>query len=96
LEHDTEGKVIGATGYFTNILSILGEKYNYTFVTVTPDDGKWGAPEDNATWNGLIGMLIRDGTRQIFISEFYQKIFCNPGPAYPCAPWMTTNNLKSL
>jgi hypothetical protein len=60
LEYNEEGKITGASGYFTDILSILGQKFNFTFVTITSADGKWGAPEADGSWNGLIGMLTRD------------------------------------
>jgi hypothetical protein len=59
LEYYDNGRVSGASGFFIDILSILGGKSNYTFTTATSPDGKWGAPNPDGTWNGLIGMLVR-------------------------------------
>ena len=34
-----------------------------SYELVEPPDGQYGAPEDNGTWNGMVGMLMR-GVRQ--------------------------------
>ena len=31
----------------------------FSYTLVEPPDGKYGAPEDNGTWNGMVGMLMR-------------------------------------
>ena len=57
---DNEGNIIGSTGYLQEILQALQLALNFTVVTITPSDGKYGGiEEDNITWNGLIGLLDR-------------------------------------
>ena len=33
--------------------------YLFSYTLVEPPDGQYGAPEDNGTWNGMVGMLMR-------------------------------------
>ena len=39
------------------LLQALYLSISYTLVE--PPDGQYGAPEDNGTWNGMVGMLMR-------------------------------------
>ena len=55
---DSNGSIIGSTGYLQEILQALQLALNFTVVNTTPADGKYGGLEDdNKTWNGLIGLL---------------------------------------
>ena len=57
---DNKGNIIDSTGYLQEILQALQKTLNFTVLTITPADGKYGALEaDNKTWNGLIGLLDR-------------------------------------
>ena len=57
---DANGNIIGSTGYLQEILQALQVALNFTVVTTTPADGKYGAlGADNKTWNGMIGLLDR-------------------------------------
>jgi hypothetical protein len=58
--YDDEGNIVSISGFFIDILTILGQKHNFTFTSSSPADGKWGAIEPDGSWNGMIGMLTRD------------------------------------
>ncbi len=66
LELDESGeKILVATGLFQTILYELSKQLNFTTTTFRPLDRKWGGKEPNGTWNGMVGMLVRDqGKRQ--------------------------------
>ncbi|XP_047480330.1 probable glutamate receptor isoform X2 [Penaeus chinensis] len=42
-----------------NFLDVLAKSLNFTY-SVVLGDGYWGAPDANGTWNGMIGMLLRE------------------------------------
>jgi hypothetical protein len=48
------------SGLALTILSLMGKKFNFTHVNVSPKDGKWGAANADGTWNGKVGMLTRE------------------------------------
>ncbi|ROT79266.1 olfactory ionotropic receptor IR4 [Penaeus vannamei] len=60
-EVEAEGgqKVTRAAGPMANFLDVLAKSLNFTY-TVVLGDGYWGAPDANGTWNGMIGMLLRE------------------------------------
>jgi hypothetical protein len=58
--YDNENNIVSISGFFIDILTILGQKHNFTFTSSSPADKKWGAIEADGSWNGMIGMLTRD------------------------------------
>jgi hypothetical protein len=58
--YDDEGNIGSISGFFNDILTILGQQHNFTFTSSSPADGKWGAIEPDGNWNGMIGMLTQD------------------------------------
>ncbi|XP_037800534.1 probable glutamate receptor [Penaeus monodon] len=51
--------VTRAAGPMANFLEVLAKSLNFTY-SVVLGDGYWGAPDANGTWNGMIGMLLRE------------------------------------
>jgi hypothetical protein len=42
-----------------DILDVLGQKFNFTYVNVAPKDRNWGGLQSDGSWNGLIEMLMK-------------------------------------
>lgn len=49
--------------YFVKLISF----YINSYKLIEPPDGMWGGPNDDGTWNGMVGMVMR-GVR---LSELY-------------------------
>ena len=49
----------GFTGLLPDILRSLRAISNFTIDWATPPDGVFGAPTENGTWTGMVGMLMR-------------------------------------
>ncbi|XP_046564373.1 glutamate receptor ionotropic, delta-1-like [Haliotis rubra] len=45
------------SGVSIDLLNELARRLNFSYTTVEPEDGEWGA-HVNGTWTGLIGMLV--------------------------------------
>ena len=61
VQYDESGKsIIWGSGLFLEPLNILAKRLNFTLKLMDSIDGKWGALDSDGTWNGLIGMLIKD------------------------------------
>ncbi|XP_045123834.1 probable glutamate receptor [Portunus trituberculatus] len=53
-----DGAPTTAAGPMATFLENLAASLNFTY-SVVQGDGYWGAPTDNGTWNGMIGMVMR-------------------------------------
>ena len=63
LYYDQSGtSIVGGGGFFLEPLNILAIKLNFTIKLMISKDGQWGAPKNNDTWSGMIGMLIEKET----------------------------------
>ena len=61
LEPDGNGGIVNTGGVFAETMEQLEKRLNFSQVILKPEDGKAGGLEpDGKTWNGLVGMLIRD------------------------------------
>ena len=61
VHYDKSGEtIIGGSGLFLDPLNILARRLNFTLKFITSNDGQWGALTKNGTWNGLIGMVIKN------------------------------------
>ncbi|XP_042860607.1 probable glutamate receptor [Penaeus japonicus] len=57
---EVAGQVVTrARGPMANFLDVLATSLNFTY-SVVLGDGYWGAPDANGTWNGMIGMLLKE------------------------------------
>ncbi|XP_064595274.1 glutamate receptor-like [Liolophura sinensis] len=56
-------------GFCVNILDELAERMGFNYTIVEPPDGQYGAPDENGTWNGMVGMVYR-GEAEIAIGPF--------------------------
>ncbi len=50
----------GYGGMIPEILDNIQYMSNFTVDWLVPEDGKWGAPEADGSWNGMVGMVTRD------------------------------------
>ena len=50
--------------------SSLDSNLNFSYDAVLSVDKKWGGEESDGTWNGMIGMLMRDEA-DVAVSDFY-------------------------
>ncbi|XP_064635760.1 glutamate receptor ionotropic, kainate 3-like [Lineus longissimus] len=66
---DLEPPFVQFTGFCVDILDELAKQYNFSYKMVESIDGKWGAPNEDGSWNGLIGMVIR-GEADMAIGPF--------------------------
>ncbi|XP_053649849.2 probable glutamate receptor [Cherax quadricarinatus] len=57
LHTDPSGS-IQVTGPMGQLLDALAASLNFTY-SVVPGDGYWGAPQENGSWNGMIGTVLR-------------------------------------
>ncbi|ELU16508.1 hypothetical protein CAPTEDRAFT_185470 [Capitella teleta] len=46
-------------GIDVELINVLAEKLNFTYSVVPSVDGLWGGQDPNGTWDGMIGMLMR-------------------------------------
>ncbi|XP_076458166.1 glutamate receptor ionotropic, kainate 5-like [Babylonia areolata] len=46
-------------GFCMVLLEEMARVLNFTYELVEPSDGQYGSPEENGTWNGMVGMLVR-------------------------------------
>ena len=60
--YDSEGNLIGGEGFFFDLLHLLEADLNFTSSLSTAIDDTFGVESNNGTWNGMVGMLIRDET----------------------------------
>ena len=61
LKYDGSNKsVIGGGGYFIEPVYYLAKKLNFTPKFLASIDDKWGGKDINGTWNGMVGMLVKD------------------------------------
>jgi hypothetical protein len=64
VHHDSRNKnLTKVTGLFDDYLSQLESQLNFTAKVSLSKDGMWGSmAEDRMTWNGMVGMLIKNET----------------------------------
>ena len=60
LYHDEQTGTSRGRGSFLEPLNILETRLNFTLKFLPSIDGFWGSLDENGTWNGLVGMLIKD------------------------------------
>jgi hypothetical protein len=46
------------------------------YSVVRPPDGKWGGQDENGTWDGMIGMIVRQ------VSILYSTVFNGKAAAF--------------
>ena len=61
ISYDQSGtSIVGGGGFLLEPLNMLATKLNFTIKLMPSKDGKWGTTDNNGTWNGMIGMLIKE------------------------------------
>ncbi|KAJ9573764.1 hypothetical protein L9F63_008847 [Diploptera punctata] len=56
-------------GFFGKIWKTLEKQLNFTTEFSTPEDQAWGSLTSNGTWNGMIGMILRNEV-EYAVTEF--------------------------
>ena len=57
---DHQGKLIGGKGFLFDLWHVLEGDLNFTSSLSLTIDGKFGGKTRNGTWDGMVGMLLRD------------------------------------
>ncbi len=47
-------------GYCYDVTAMIAEIVGFEYLIQPVKDGKYGAPDENGTWNGMVGELIRN------------------------------------
>ena len=58
-EPDNDGKV-EVNGMFKDLLDLISDTLNITYILKPPADKKWGQDDGNGNWNGMIGLLQKE------------------------------------
>ena len=66
--YDHHGNLIGGKGFLFDILHLLEGDLNFTSSLSLAVDGKFGGKNSNGTWDGMVGMLLRDETDVVVAS----------------------------
>ncbi|XP_076373248.1 glutamate receptor ionotropic, delta-1-like [Tachypleus tridentatus] len=53
------GERTGSRGILPEVLNVFKQAYGFSYRLLEPYDGQWGKELDNGTWNGMIGMVMR-------------------------------------
>ena len=57
---DKSGGVVSYSGVMPKILDYLQTSLNFTTSLARPEDGAWGAVDDQGNWSGMVGMVKRN------------------------------------
>ena len=57
LRQSDNGKTILDRGIFVEVFKELERLLNFSYTTIVPPDGEWGALKDDGTWSGMVGQL---------------------------------------
>ena len=60
--YDKDGNIVGGKGYLIDIMNILSKELNFTVALSKSVDDKFGKKTNNGSYNGMVGMLIRNET----------------------------------
>lgn len=55
-----QGGSENVTGYFIDVVHILQKSLGFDFEFVPGTDGFWGSKNEDGTWNGVVGMVVRE------------------------------------
>ena len=52
--------MVSYSGVMPKILDYLQTSLNFTTSLARPEDGAWGAVDDQGNWSGMVGMVKRN------------------------------------
>ena len=61
----TGGGRISFSGYCIDLLDELAKRLKFTYEIYVSPDGKYGSEMENGTWNGMIGELLNEVSKEI-------------------------------
>ena len=63
LTYGSDKQITGKSGYYWDVFAMLEAELNFTSRVTYSVDGKFGSVgQDGKTWNGMVGMLMRNET----------------------------------
>ena len=72
--YDSDGNIIGGRGFFIDMLEMLEKDLNMTVSLSLSIDGKGGGQTKNGSFNGMVGMLMRNETDVAVASLTYTPV----------------------
>ncbi|XP_071535556.1 probable glutamate receptor [Panulirus ornatus] len=54
------GQRLWFKGYMADLLEYVARSLNFTYVFVRPLDKIWGSKQDDGSWSGMVGMVMRE------------------------------------
>ena len=57
LRQSDSDQIILDRGIFAEVFNELTKLLNFSYTTIVPPDGEWGALKDDGTWSGMVGQL---------------------------------------
>ena len=58
LRQSDSDQIILDRGIFAEVFNELTKLLNFSYTTIVPPDGEWGALKDDGTWSGMVGQLL--------------------------------------
>ncbi|XP_053632781.2 probable glutamate receptor [Cherax quadricarinatus] len=54
------GRKFKFKGPVPEVMNYLAKGLNFSYTNVRPPDGVWGSKQDDGSWNGMVGMVMRE------------------------------------
>ena len=71
---DSDGNIIGGRGFMIDMLEMLEKDVNMTASLSLTVDGKFGGKTKNGSFNGMVGMLMRNETDVVVATLTYTPV----------------------
>ena len=71
---DEDGNIIGGKGFMMDMLQMLEKDVNMTAAMSLTVDGKFGGKTKNGSFNGMVGMLMRNETDVVVATLTYTPV----------------------
>ena len=72
--YDSDGNIIGGRGFMIEMLELLQNDVNMTAPLSLTVDGKFGGKTKNGSYNGMVGMLMRNETDVVVATLTYTPV----------------------
>ena len=72
--YDNDGNIVGGKGFMIDMLEMLEKDVNMTAAMSLTVDGKFGGKTKNGSFNGMVGMLMRNETDVVVATLTYTPV----------------------